>query len=1080
MCLSMNASKTPLFFTIVLALVLAACGSEDVSLHHRITQSADQLELQFDTADLIVTSVRLAAAEVEPGARVRVDVALGNQGSEAASQSQLRYMLSSDPTLDEGDRYLNYDGVDALEPGASASEYANIRVPESWSVGTAFLLVVADYRGDIDEAREDNNLYVVPFEVVSPKQVDDALLPDLLAHNASLSSSISAPGSLIEARVQVLNQGFAHSDASQLRYYLSSDASWGDDDRYLNYDRVGSLSSGEGEQESANLRIPAAVTPGAYFILFVTDAKAAVAESDEDNNVLALDFYVGDGPSLGLPDLAVATLGLDVTSLQPGGPLYATIEVQNQGTGLSVTTGVRYYLSTDDALSADDTLIGSDTIEPIGPQARRTEQARLVVHESTRVGNYWVLASVEPLIEQGEVVLENNFSRTALVLSKDRPDALLADLQMENIVLSAAAGVQGEQVSIALDVVNRGIVDAPRSRLKYYISTQSSYDASARYLNYDAVSELQPGAVSAETANLRVPAALPSGDYFILLVADDTDVVDERIESNNQRALPFGIGPEAVAALELEDEEAGSGPQADLVLEATLVPSGDAAPGERVGLSISVWNRGALRAEESRVKYYISRDPVYDVTDVYGGYDRVIALEPDQRTPEQGSPRVPRDAQGGLWYVLAVADANNAVDESEENNNVLAVPFIVDVDTPDAELPDLLVSRFTTDYERYQPNAQVDIQLEISNQGSLDASGSRLKLYWSKDELYDASDRFLDYRVLPELEVDGLFEIALRVRVPFEADFGAAYLIAVLDVEGQVSERFESNNVVPKVITVDALGKAEPTARDACPDYLTTDPLLDHTKSIGAMNVLHMGWANGKDYDGLACVLSHFAISALNEVESEAALMTLTYALEQRTGEDWDYHISPQEVGYGDSKEYYGFVWRVELVTFLGGVGFFDDPQDVIKRDPYGANFRLGAFDFTLVAFHQRNGGLISIRRDEAQYLTDIVTFFQDANGAEEDLLIGGDFNLPGNDHAFTAVGWEGVTYSVDHEQPTSIADGGLRNSFDNFFYQSHLLTELTGAGVLDFTRGNHAELRRSVSDHIPVWVQVDTSVDLD
>ena len=89
MCLSMNASKTPLFFTIVLALGLAACGSEDVSIHHRITQRADPLELQFDTADLIVTSVRLAAAEVEPGARVRVDVVLGNQGRESASQSQL-------------------------------------------------------------------------------------------------------------------------------------------------------------------------------------------------------------------------------------------------------------------------------------------------------------------------------------------------------------------------------------------------------------------------------------------------------------------------------------------------------------------------------------------------------------------------------------------------------------------------------------------------------------------------------------------------------------------------------------------------------------------------------------------------------------------------------------------------------------------------------------------------------------------------------------------------------------------------------------------------------------------------------
>ena len=52
---------------------------------------------------------------------------------------------------------------------------------------------------------------------------------------------------------------------------------------------------------------------------------------------------------------------------------------------------------------------------------------------------------------------------------------------------------------------------------------------------------------------------------------------------------------------------------------------------------------------------------------------------------------MPADAHGGLWYILVVTDANNDVDEIEEENNVLAIPFIVDVDTPDADLPDLAI-----------------------------------------------------------------------------------------------------------------------------------------------------------------------------------------------------------------------------------------------------------------------------------------------------------------------------------------------------------------------------------------------------
>ena len=120
------------------------------------------------------------------------------------------------------------------------------------------------------------------------------------------------------------------------------------------------------------------------------------------------------------------------------------------------------------------------------------------------------------------------------------------------------------------------------------------------------------------------------------------------------------------------------------------------------------------------------------------------------------------------------------------------------------------------------------------------------------------------------------------------------------------------------------------------------------------------------------------------------------------------------------------------------------------------------------------------MRRAEASHFAQIIEFFQNANGDENDVLIGGDFNLPGDDYAFTAVGWNGVTYSVDPEQATSIGAEGLSNPYDNFFYQSQFTTELLGQGVLDFTKGNHATLRRSVSDHIPVWLEVDISEDDD
>ena len=90
-----------------------------------------------------------------------------------------------------------------------------------------------------------------------------------------------------------------------------------------------------------------------------------------------------------------------------------------------------------------------------------------------------------------------------------------------------------------------------------------------------------------------------------------------------------------------------------------------------------------------------------------------------------------------------MTDANDDVDEIEEENNVLAIPFIVDVDTPDADLPDLAIESIVLSEERLQPNAQAELRFSLVNQGTQNAVRSRLKFYWSEDEHYDAQDRFL-------------------------------------------------------------------------------------------------------------------------------------------------------------------------------------------------------------------------------------------------------------------------------------------------------------------------------------------------
>ena len=1079
MCISIRNISV---FSLILwgTLFLSACGeTQPTSLTDGAQTRQDAVEATQPGIDLIAQNALVHGGFAVPGTKVKVSVSIANQGLEAAGVSQMRYYLSADSVYDDGDKYLNYDKVSALDSSAVSDETANVRIPTDWPEGDAFVLFIADVKSEVAETNEANNLAIASLTVGSEPPATDGDGPDLIIQDVALESLNIEAGNKLAVYATVSNNGSAASDASRLKYYLSADDVLDSGDKYLNYDKVSALAVNASGPESANLRIPATTLDGVWYILFVADANVEVVEQNESNNTHAAAITVGELNG-GVPDLRIAAVSSAPTA-QVGDVLPVQSTIENAGSGAAAATQLQYFFSKDAVLDEHDKQLSFDNIEPLGFGGSRVESADLRINANT-VGGIWyvilVLDLENTLVESDE---SNNQIALAVEVLVDSPDAIKPDLVAENVVLSAAAGLAGEQINAALDVRNIGPAPSTlTSRLKYYLSVDDVFDSADKYLNYDAVNALEPQGTSSENANLRIPSDTADGSYFLIFVVDDTNVVDEQYETNNAWAVPFGVGAEAVAALTDGEEEPEPSEAADLVIEDLTVAVGDFEPGQKVPVSLLVANRGLAAAEQSRIKYYVSRDTIFDSNDRYGGYDRVTALAVDEVGEESANPRVPADATGGVWYVLVVADANNEVVEQEEDNNVTAVPFMVNVDNPGAELADIFIHDVVISDVYVAANTKIDLSLSLTNSGLLDAESTRVKFYLSPDEHYDATDDYLDYRDAKALALGETSMIEAGLRIPHGLAQGTWYLLIVADVNGAVEEQYESNNISPHVITVDPSGALNDEYAYACPDYLTTDVSLLNRNTIASMNVLHMGWANGKDFAGLACVLSHFNITALNEVENEEAVQTLVAHLESLTSEDWGYHISDHAVGRSGSLEYYAFVWREEVVSFIEPVGFFPDPEDVIKREPYGANFQMGAFDFTLVAFHQRCGKNLAVRRAEANHFAEIIEHFQNANGDENDVLIGGDFNLPGDDYSFTAVGWNGVTYSVDPEQATSIGAEGLSNPFDNIFYQSQFTTEIFGQGVLDFTKGNHATLRRSVSDHIPVWVEVDVSVDDD
>lgn len=262
-----------------------------------------------------------------------------------------------------------------------------------------------------------------------------------------------------------------------------------------------------------------------------------------------------------------------------------------------------------------------------------------------------------------------------------------------------------------------------------------------------------------------------------------------------------------------------------------------------------------------------------------------------------------------------------------------------------------------------------------------------------------------------------------------------------------------------------------------CPDYITVDDTIKPRDTIASFNALHLGWDNSKDFAGLACVINHFDIIGVVEVESEYGLQKLVSYLEGLSGEEWGYHISPYDVGRTSYKEFYGYVWRKNVVNFESSAGFYEEDSDEFMREPYAANFSFGDFNFTFILLHVIYGDSEDERKAEVENLIKVYSQFQLKDEYVDDIIIAGDFNLSADDDAFTLIGFDKIINAIPASQKTSIGDEGLSSAYDNIFLSESYTTEYEGvSGVLDFAASDYFNLRISVSDHVPVWIEVKTS----
>ena len=275
------------------------------------------------------------------------------------------------------------------------------------------------------------------------------------------------------------------------------------------------------------------------------------------------------------------------------------------------------------------------------------------------------------------------------------------------------------------------------------------------------------------------------------------------------------------------------------------------------------------------------------------------------------------------------------------------------------------------------------------------------------------------------------------------------------------------------------LGDAEGVTRPTVVQGITGQVSRRSELKLAAWNIRILSDRSRDDTElhKIAQTLIDYDFIAISELRDEKVLKRIQKIL-SASGAEYGYLMS-DPVGREGSphRERYAFLYYKGLVSVVKDGELYPDAadgKDDFVRDPYWASFRAGKFDFSVIAVHVVWGDAVAGRRAEVMELAEVYEYVQEANGAEDDVLLVGDFNRePDDTMAYgSLMGLPSMTQVFQLPQKSHIRDSSL---YDNIFFQTDHVTEYLGrSGIDKFDEtdfGNDDKAANlAVSDHRPVW----------
>ena len=460
--------------------------------------------------DLVVESPTASSTTPEAGQRITLSATVRNQGDGEGTATTLRFYRSTDATISTADVEVGSSEVNGLAVSGASNESLGLNAP--LDAGTYYYGACVDsVSEESDTANNCSSAVVVTVSAPSGSR------PDLVVESPAVSDNRPDAGQTITLGATVRNRGDGEAAPTTLRYYRSADATISTADTLVDTDAVGGLAAAGASTESVGFTAP--LSAGVYHYGACVDSVSG--ESDTANNcssAVAVTVSVPvppPPPPGGGPDLVVQYPGVSPSNALDGGQRFIfTARVRNQGDGESLTSPtLRYYVSLDASISADDREVGTDRVDPLAVSGTSDEAVTLTAPHYS--GTYWYGACVGAV--PGETDTSNNCSSAVAVTvtgeTPPRPPRP-PDLRVQSARADPAYGLlAGQSFTLSVGLYNDGEEDAAATTLRYYRSTDSTIATSDTQLGTDAVAALTAYQSESESLTLTAPST-PGTHYY--------------------------------------------------------------------------------------------------------------------------------------------------------------------------------------------------------------------------------------------------------------------------------------------------------------------------------------------------------------------------------------------------------------------------------------------------------------------------------------------------------------------------------------------------------------------------------------